>query len=1108
MKQIAVTIAAIILLMASGCNQSTGDSSSIPAKTLFSTMPASVTGIDFTNQIQYTEEYNPYTFRNFFNGGGVGLGDINKDGLVDVFFCANFESNRLYLNKGNFQFEDITSKAGLSTKNVWSSGVAMADVNGDGWLDIYVCKSGKPGGNRRYNELFINNGDLTFTEKAAEYGLADIGLSSHAAFFDYDHDGDLDCYLLNNSMKSVGGYDLVKGQRNVRDKKGGNKLYRNDNNKFVDVSAEAGIYGSSIGFGLGVTIGDVNRDGWPDIYVSNDFFERDYLYLNQKNGTFHEELESWIQELSFSSMGADMADVNNDGHPEIFVTDMLPETEARMKTKTNFEDWNKYQRNVLNGYHRQFTRNVFQRNNGDGTFSEIGRMAGVFATDWSWGALMTDLDNDGQKDIFVANGLLRDLTDQDYINFYSDPANVQGLMQKKKGVITKMVDAMPSEPVPNYAFANQGNFSFQNKAVEWGLGEPSFSNGSAYGDLDNDGDLDLVVNNINQPASIFRNNAQAQRKQKANFLNLELQGEGKNPFAVGAQVSIRHQGQTLFQELFPMRGFQSSVDYRLNFGLGTWASVDTLIIAWPNGRYTLQTKVKTNQRLQFKQADAKLDESPLVEPSYKPFISKVADALSFKHQENEFSDFDRDRLIYQMMSYEGPRMAKGDVNGDGLEDLFIGGAKDQAGAVFVQQAGGKFRRSAQPALEADKICEDMDAIFFDADGDRDQDLYVCSGGYEFPNSSSSLIDRLYFNDGRGNFTKSNQILPTFQFESTSCVDVADVDADGDLDLFVGVRLRPFEYGAPVNGYVLRNDGRGNFTDATAQIAPQLMNSGLYTDGRWVDIDGDRDPDLVVSGTWMPVRVFQNNRGQLKEMTNELGLAQSNGFWTCIEPADVDGDGDLDLLLGNLGSNTRLKADAKHPLNMYVNDFDGNGAVEQFITIFEGEKAYPFALLPDMVKQIPSLRKKYLKHAQYQGQTITDIFPPEALSNAIKWEVYTTQTSVAINDGKGKFSLLPLPVDAQISSTYGLMADDLDRDGIVDLLLAGNFFQAKPELGINAGSYGLVLKGLGKGKFSPLNSKQSGLLLKGAVRDVELVKSGQRKILIVAKNDDWVETFVY
>jgi hypothetical protein len=461
-----------------------------------------------------------------------------------------------------------------------------------------------------------------------------------------------------------------------------------------------------------------------------------------------------------------------------------------------------------------------------------------------------------------------------------------------------------------------------------------------------------------------------------------------------------------------------------------------------------------------------------------------------------------------MMSSEGPRMAKGDINKDGLEDIFIGGAKDQAGAIFIQQGGGQFRRTTQPALEADKVCEDMDAIFFDADNDRDLDLHVCSGGNEFPSSSTALIDRLYLNDGKGNFTKSNQILPTFQFESTSCVDAADVDGDGDQDLFVGVRLRSFAYGTTVSGYVLRNDGRGNFSDVTAQIAPELLNSGMYTDGRWMDIDRDNDPDLVVCGTWMPVRIFKNNQGQFHEVTKENGLDKSNGFWTCMEPADVDGDGDLDLLLGNLGSNTRLKADADHPLTMVVNDFDGNGAIEQFISIYEENKAYPFALLPDVVKQIPSLRKKYLKHADYQGQTIADVFPPPLLESAIKWEVYTTQTSIAFNDGKGHFTLTPLPVEAQISSVYGMTVDDFDRDGKMDLLLAGNFFQAKPELGINAAGYGLLLIGEGKGKFRPLHSTQSGFLVKGAVRDLKSLRSGNRKLLLVAKNDDWTETFLY
>jgi hypothetical protein len=1102
----------VVLFLVVACQKQREAATTIPADLLFSTMPEAVTGIDFINKVTYTEDYNPYTFRNFFNGGGVGLGDVNNDGLIDVFFCANMSGNQLYLNKGNFQFENITNRAGLASKNVWSSGVAMADVNGDGLLDIYVCKSGRPEGKRRYNELFINNGNLTFTEQAKEYGLADLGLSTHAAFFDYDRDGDLDCYLLNNSVRSVGGYDLIKNQRLTRDKKGGNRLYRNDGKTFTDVSAEAGIYGSNIGFGLGVTIGDTNRDGWPDIYVSNDFFERDYLYLNNKNGTFTEVLEDQFQEISQSSMGADMADLNNDGFPDIFVTDMLPAKEARMKTKTNFEDWNKYQSNVRNGYFRQFTRNVLQINNQDNTFSEIGRMAGTYATDWSWGALIADLDNDRNKDIFVANGLLRDLTDQDYVNFYSNPAVVRQLIHEKKGqaVITKMVDAMPSSPIANFAFQNQGNLHFVNQAQQWGLGEPSFSNGSAYGDLDNDGDLDLVVNNINMPAFVYRNNTNVLRKGKGNFLNIQLKGAGKNPFAIGAQVTIRHQGQTLFQELFPMRGFESCVDARLNFGLGDWTMVDTLVVAWPNGKYTLKTQIKAGERLKLQQSSATLDVSPLKETHFAtPLFSKITPStgIDFKHEENEFSDFDRDRLLFQMYSADGPKMAVGDVNRDGREDFYVGGAKEEAGALFLQQANGQFKRSAQPAFENDKSSEDTDAAFFDADGDRDLDLYVCSGGNEFPSSSFALANRLYFNDGRGQFTRSNQILPTFQFESTSCVDPGDFDGDGDLDLFVGVRLKPFLYGAPVNGYVLKNDGKGNFQDVTKNVAPTLLQCGLITDGRWVDTDGDRDLDLVVCGEWMPIKVFRNDQGRFTETTQEAGFEKSNGFWNCVEPVDIDGDGDQDLVLGNLGLNSRFKASATEPIDFYLNDFDANGTAEQIICMYQDGKSCPIALLPDLVKQIPSLRKKYLQFSSYPGQTMLDIFGAEGLKKAIHWQVFITQSALAINQGKGKFALQILPDAAQVSPVFGILAKDFDQDGKMDLLLGGNFSRAKPETGVYMSSYGQFLKGLGNAQFAPLIAKQSGFQVKGEIRDLKEIRSGNQKRILVAKNNDWMEVFL-
>ncbi|MDO3628840.1 CRTAC1 family protein, partial [Mucilaginibacter sp. BT774] len=659
--------------------------------TLFSLLPSSATGVDFSNIVNYTEQFNVYTYRNFYNGGGVAIGDINNDGLPDIFFCGNQKSNRLYLNKGNFQFEDITEKAGLSSTGVWSTGVTFADVNGDGLLDIYICKSGDFSGKNRSNQLFINNGNLTFTEKAAEYGLNNKGLCTHAVFFDYDHDGDLDCYLLNNSFRSVGNYDLIKDQRNTPDPLGGNKLYRNDGGHFTDVTQQAGIYSSKIGFGLGVTISDVNGDGWDDIYVSNDFFERDYLYINNHDGTFKECLPDAIRELSQNSMGADIADINNDGYPDIYVTDMLPELEGRLKSKTAFENWDKYQSDLQNGYYQQFLRNVLQLNQGpvmiknakqpQVNFSEISRLAGVPATDWSWGALITDMDNDGFKDIFVSNGIFKDLTDQDYIQFMANPVQVRKMMGNEKEVIRKLIDKMPSEAVANYAYRNNGDLTFTNKAGEWGLGDPSFSNGSAYGDLNNDGALDLVVNNVNMRAFIYRNNSRKQHPENK-YLKVILQGEGKNRFGVGAQVTLYYNHTLSYQEQMPSRGFESSVDNRLNFGLGKANTIDSVVVKWPGGKQKVLKGVKPDQTITVKEIESMMPKKAGSDPApARPQFEQSADnhGIDFEHKEDDFVDFDREKLIFQMHSTDGPRMAKGDVNGDGLEDFYICGAKDQPG---------------------------------------------------------------------------------------------------------------------------------------------------------------------------------------------------------------------------------------------------------------------------------------------------------------------------------------------------------------------------------------------------------------------------------------------
>ncbi len=1065
-------------------------------------MKASETGIDFRNDLKYDPDFNIYKYRNFYNGGGVAVGDFNNDGLPDIYMTSNMNHNKLYLNKGNFKFEDVTAKAGVAGTKAWSTGCTMADVNGDGWLDIYVCNSGDVKGDSRGNELFINNHDGTFTERAAEYGLVDGGFSTHAVFFDYDHDGDLDCYVLNNSYKAIGSFNLQNNLRNTRDIKGGHKLYRNDNGKFHDVSAEAGIYGSVQAFGLGVTVGDVDRDGWDDIYVCNDFFEQDYLYINQHNGKFKEVATEQLMHMSAASMGSDLADINNDGYPDIFNTEMLPATDQRLKTKTTFDSWNRYILNTSYGFFPQFTHNCLQINNHNGMFSEVAFLAGVGATDWSWGALITDFDNDGKKDLFVANGIYKDLTDQDFIQFAASDQTKKAVIGNDSTVNFKaLIDAIPSEPLPNFCFHNNGNLSFTDVAKEWGLGEPGFSNGAAYADLDGDGDLDLIVNNTNSECFIYRNEARQQHPEN-HFLQIKLQGELKNTFALGTNVTCYAGSEMFYQQQMPMRGFQSSMDYTLTFGLGKYTILDSVVSEFPNGKKMVLKNVKTDTVLLLKQRDAKQINIPwALQPQKKitPIFKDVTkeSGIDFVHKENAFSDFDIERLLFHMNSTLGPKMCVGDVNGDKLDDIFICGGKDQPGEIFIQQPDGKFKWLAQPNFMDDKFADDVTCAFFDADGDGDLDLFIGAGGSD----GKGYNDRIYVNDGKGIFTRKTNALPGKQNLATGVVRVADFNGDGFPDLFCGMRLVPGQYGKAVSGYLFKNDGRGGFDNVTTIFAPDMKDLGMITDAQWVDLDGDKDLDLVVVGEYMPITIFRNEGGKF----TKIEIPKTNGWWQSIKIADLNGDGSPDLILGNWGINARFHADEKHPVTMYYGDFDHNGSNEQLICLYEGDKEMPCALRQDLSTQMPSIKKNYLHWSDYAGKTAKDILGNE-YDKAKKYAAYTLQSAVAINDGKGNFTLKNLPIEAQYAPVFGIGIDDFNRDGKPDILLGGNFFEVKPEMGRYDANQGTVLLGDGKGNFSFMPFANSGLQIRGAVRDIQPINVGKEKRWIFSQNNAAVRVF--
>ncbi|MBD2751975.1 VCBS repeat-containing protein [Spirosoma validum] len=1093
--------------------------------TLFDNLPASETGVDFVNRSLDRKDFNIFNYRNFYNGGGVAIGDINNDGLPDLFLTSNFENNKLYLNKGGMKFDDVTQKAGILSKKFWSTGVTFADVNGDGLMDIYVCNSGSR--DARGNQLYINQGVQkqgsgpgvpTFIEKAKEYGLDDGGFSTHAAFFDYDRDGDLDMYLLNNSFTPMDRLAYAN-VRETRDKLGGDKLFRNEGpgKKFTDVSAKAGIYGSLIGFGLGITIGDVNNDNWLDIYISNDFYERDYLYINQKNGTFKEDIENQMGHISLASMGADIADVNNDGNLDIFVTDMMPDDDYRLKTTTSFESYELGQLKESRDFHYQDSRNMLHLNNGNGTFSEIGRMSGTSATDWSWGALLFDMDMDGKKDVFVANGILKDLTDQDYVAYLADNPDLQSMIEgTKKFDYKEYVNKMGSSPLPNYAFRNVGNgMKYENKAAEWGLGEPNFSNGSAYGDLDNDGDLDLVVNNNDSPVSIFKN--LSVEKKQANFLRVQLRGYSQNPNAIGAKVYVYQGKETQYLQQMPNRGFQSSVDLTMVFGLGGNIAdkkplADSLVVIWPDDKKQVIRQPKTNTTLQLdhKNADKAVTFVPKANPNPRLFTDVTETAkLDYRHKENDFVDYNRDGLLKQMLSREGPALAVGDVNGDGLEDVFLGGAANMPRSLYIQQTSGTFTLNKQPFLLDAMYTEDVAATFFDADGDKDLDLYVATGGNEFEDSTY-LADRFYRNDGKGVFTW-DKTLPR-SLVNNSCVIATDFDRDGDQDLFVGGRMVSGQYGQNPDQLLLVNDGKGNFKKATKELMPFSKEIGMVTDAVWADVDKDSYLDLVLVGDWMPVTILKNKQGKGFERVETEALANTGGWWNTIHAADLDKDGDLDFVLGNLGLNSRMIASANGPAHLYGNDFDRNGSYEQIITCYRaGTDGQPRECVmvqkPDLQKRIPSIKTKYIKHTDYAKASFEDIFSAQQREGMTVKTVQTAETSIAINDGKGNFTMAALPVQAQTSPIHAILTGDYNGDGKTDILLTGNFFDVLTELGRYDANYGLLLLGDGKMRFTGTKPEQTGFFVRGQVRRMLPVQGANgSQFIVLAKNNDHAQIF--